>query len=318
MLMGSITACQVNSTSDSGSLTGKTPVTPLGQATPKTGKTSIPSLGQAARIGDEMGELFNEGQQRTYYLHTPKSYKPNHPMPLVLAFHGYGSQGKDLALNTGFSDLAEQKGFIIVYPNGLERRWNVISSWLTGKDDVSFVSALIDHLKQIRAIDQHRIYATGVSNGGFLVQRLACEPKTQIAAFSSVVATLPGEVQSFCHPQTPVPLMMINGTDDRKVPWSGGSPPKVSYGSILSVPDTIGFWRQHNGCTASAQTRQFPGNRVESDRYLNCRSGSEVELITLKGVGHVWPRGGSGPNQLISGSQEIWSFFQRHSRQPPA
>jgi len=275
-------------------------------------------LGKPARPGDEMGELFNEGRQRTYYLHTPKSYQPNHPMPLVLAFHGYGSQGSYLALNTGFSALAEQKGFIIVYPNGIDRRWNITSNWLTGVDDVSFASALIEHLTKIRAIDRSRIYATGVSNGGFLVQRLACEPKSQIAAFASVVATLPGKLQSFCHPETPIDLLMINGTDDRKVPWSGGSPPKVPYGWILSVPDTINFWRQHNDCTVPAQVTQLPGNRVEISRYPNCRGGSEVELVTLKGVGHVWPRGGSGPNQLLNGSKEIWNFFQRHSRKPPA
>jgi polyhydroxybutyrate depolymerase len=212
------------------------------------------------------------------------------------------------------SELAEQKGFIVVYPNGIERRWDVTSNALIGVDDVSFVSALIDQLTKIRAIDRRRIYATGVSNGGFLVQRLACEPKSQIAAFASVVATLPGELQPFCHPETPINLLMINGTDDRKVPWEGGSPPKVPYGWILSVPDTINFWRQHNDCTAPTQVKQLPGNHIEISRYPNCRDGSEVELVTMKGVGHVWPRGGSGPNQLLNGSKEIWDFFQRHFR----
>lgn len=273
-------------------------------------KTSVTHALASARTGDEIGELSHQGQQRTYYLYTPKSYKPNHPMPLVLAFHGYGSQGKNLALNTGFNDLAEQKGFIIVYPDGIERRWDIASNALTGVDDVSFVSALINHLTTIRAIDKRRIYATGVSNGGFLVQRLACEPKSQIAAFASVVATLPGEVQPFCHPETPTSMLMINGTDDRKVPWEGG---RLPYGWILSVPDTINFWRQHNGCTATAEVKQLPSSsRVEIARYPNCRGGSEVELVTLKGVGHVWPRGGSGPSQLLNASKEIWTFFQRH------
>ncbi len=299
MLIGSATACHAKSTRESGPLNEQTFFTPLRQS---------------AQPGDEIGELFHQGRQRTYYLHTPKSYQPNHSIPLVLAFHGYGSQGSSLALSTGFNDLAEQKGFIVVYPNGIERRWDVMSNALIGVDDVSFVSALIDQLTKIRAIDKRRIYATGVSNGGFLVQRLACEPKSQIAAFASVVATLPGELQPFCHPETPIDLLMINGTGDRKVPWEGGSPPKVPYGWILSVPDTINFWQQHDGCTAPAQIKQLPGNRIEISRYPNCRDGSEVELVTMKGVGHVWPRGGSGPNHLLNGSKEIWDFFQRHFR----
>lgn len=150
MMIGATTACQAKSIPESGSSKEQMSATPARATAPK---------------GDEMGELFHHGQQRTYYLHTPKSYKPSHPVPLVLAFHGYGSQGKDLALSTGFNDLAEQKGFIIVYPNGIDKRWNVTSNWLTGVDDVSFVAALIDHLTKIRVIDKRRIYATGVSNG---------------------------------------------------------------------------------------------------------------------------------------------------------
>ncbi|MBW4469000.1 MAG: hypothetical protein KME45_01190 [Stenomitos rutilans HA7619-LM2] len=267
------------------------------------------SAAQPLKLGDATGELVYQGQRRTYHLYTPKSYRPDRPLPLVLAFHGYGSQGKDLANGSGFNDTAEQKGFVVVYPDGIDRRWNPLNKFLTGVDDVGFVPALIDHIKRIRAIDSRRVYAAGVSNGGFLVQRLACESSFQIAAFASVVATLPSQLQGSCNPQVPTPILMINGTDDRKVPWQGGN---LSYGSILSVPGTIEFWQRHNSCPSSAQVKQLTGGRVEVARYANCQGGSEVELVTLKGVGHVWPRGGSGPSQLLNGSEEIWSFFQRH------
>lgn len=272
----------------------------------------VTSQKQPLAKGDAMGQLLHQGRQRSYYLHTPKSYNPKYPMPLVLAFHGYGSQGKDLAANTGFNQLAEQEGFIIAYPNGIEQRWNVASG-LLGVDDVSFVSVLIEHLSQIRAIDQSRIYAVGVSNGGFLVQRLACEAKSKFAAFASVVATLPGQLQAFCHPTSPVSMLMINGTDDRKVPWAGG---KFFDGWFLSVPDTIDFWRQQNGCSAKTQVKQL-NRRVETTRYLDCQHGAEVELVTLLGAGHVWPRGGDGAKQLLNGSEKIWHFFQRHRLKIP-
>jgi polyhydroxybutyrate depolymerase len=291
MLIGSTSACHSQSIQES-----------------SPAKTSLVATTPTARKGGETGELTHQGRQRTYYLYTPKTYNPNRPMPLVIALHGYGGQGKDLAANTGFSELAEQKGFIIAYPDGIERRWDVVSNPLFGVDDVSFIAALIDHLTQIRAIDRRRIYATGVSNGGFLVQRLACEQNSQIAAFATVVATLPSQVRSQCHPARPVSLLMINGTADRKVPWNGGNLP---YASIVSVPGTLNFWLEHNQCPGQ-ELRQNPNQRVEISRFHNCLGGSEVELVTLKGVGHVWPRGGSGSTQLLNGSQEIWNFFQRH------
>jgi polyhydroxybutyrate depolymerase len=264
---------------------------------------------QPLKLGDATGELVYEGQQRTYHVYTPKTYRPDRPLPLVLAFHGYGSQGKDLANGSGFNEIAEQKGFVVVYPDGIDRRWNPFNKFLTGVDDVGFVPALIAHIKRIRAIDSRRVYATGVSNGGFLVQRLACESSSPIAAFASVVATLPNQLQGSCNPQTPVPILMINGTDDRKVPWQGGN---MGYGSILSVPGTIAFWQRRNNCPPAPQVKHLTGDRVEIARYPNCQGGSEVELVTLKGVGHVWPRGGSGSSSLLNGSEEIWSFFQRH------
>ena len=271
-------------------------------------QTDAASAAQPLKRGETTGELSHDGQQRTYHLYTPKSYRANRPAPLILAFHGYGSQGKDLANGSGLNEIAEQKGVVVVYPDGIERRWNPLNKFLTGVDDVGFVSALITHIQRLRTIDSRRVYATGVSNGGFLVQRLACE-SSQIAAFASVVATLPSQLETACNPKTPVPILMINGTDDRKVPWQGGN---MGYGSILSVPGTIDFWQHHNNCPASAQVRQLTSDRVEIARYPHCKGGSEVELVTLKGVGHVWPRGGSGPSSLLNGSEEIWSFFERH------
>jgi polyhydroxybutyrate depolymerase len=82
------------------------------------------SAAQPLKLGDTTGELVHDGQPRTYHLYTPKSYRSDRPVPLVLAFHGYGSQGKDLANGSGFNEIAEQKGFVVVYPDGLERRWN--------------------------------------------------------------------------------------------------------------------------------------------------------------------------------------------------
>ncbi len=259
---------------------------------------------KVVKPGDTIDSFAVGGQQRTVFLHVPKSYSAKKPSSAVIAFHGYGGNGKQLADGSGLSALAEQQGFIAVYPDGLDRRWSV-----GGDQDVKFVRALLDRLQQQYGADPRRIYATGISNGGFLVQRLACEIPTRVRAFASVVATVPDGLQQACQSNAPVSMLMMNGTDDRKVPWNGGT---LGYGSILSVPDSIRFWQQKNGCPAQPKTQNVNA-RVQIDRYVGCRNGAEVELVTLKGAGHVFPRGGGGANSLIDGSREIWQFFQRQS-----
>ncbi len=88
--------------------------------------------------------------------------------------------------------------------------------------------------------------------------------------------------------------------------------------AILSVPQTIEFWRQRNGCGAIAPLQQRPTSQVTITRYTQCQSQGEVELVTLVGAGHVFPRGGGGNTGLIDGSQEVWRFFQHHSSQHSA
>ncbi len=273
------------------------------------------SASQLVQVGDTSGELFNQRRQRTYYMHTPKSYQPNRPLPLVLAFHEYGGNGEKMAASTGLNALAEQKGFIVVYPDAVNKRWDIDGHAQTGVNDVAFVSALITHLTQIRAVDRQRVYATGLSNGGYLVQRLACEMPRQFAAFASVAASLPGQVKPFCQPPTPVSIMMINGTADTVVPWEGGAPPKVRIGKNLSslpVPQVIEFWRQHDACAPRPKVKQLSSDRVEVSQYLSCQNVSAVTLVTLKGGKHIWPGSDSRTSPFLDASMTIWDFFSHH------
>lgn len=279
-------------------------------------QSRIASAAQPISSGNMQGGIIHRGRRRTYYLHIPKSYKEDRPLPLVLAFHGFGKQGKDMAAFTGLSNLADRKGFIVVYPDAINKRWDVGDNPQPGVDDVSFANALITHLTQILAVDKQRIYATGLSDGGFLVQKIACQKPGQIAAFASVAASLPIQVKQTCQKSFPISMLMINGTADPFVPWQGGKPPKVRIGinlALPAVPEAINFWRQHNACTSSREVKQLSGTRVEVARYPHCKGGKEVVLVTLKGAGHIWP-GGSGPSQFLSASVEIWDFFSRHSQ----
>ena len=275
---------------------------------------------------DDSGKLSDQGQLRTYYLYTPKSYNPNRPMPLVLVFHGSNGTGHSIADVTRFNDLAEKKGFIVVYPDGINHNWRIRRGGFYPKvDDVSFVAALIDHLKQVRNIDSHRIYATGFSKGAILTQDLACELSNQIAAFASVAGALPVSVKPSCQPQTPVSMLMINGTNDQSVYYEGD--PRDQRGALVSIPETIDFWRSQDKCTSPAQAQQLPDPKprdrfkVNISCYSGCRAGSEVTLMAVVDGGHMWPGGASqdesvkrfNANLGFNASETIWDFFQRHT-----
>ncbi|MGA7934385.1 MAG: PHB depolymerase family esterase [Kovacikia sp.] len=262
---------------------------------------------------DTVGAVTDQGQHRTYYLHTPPSYQAGSAMPLVLAFHGSGEQGKDMATHSGLNQLADQEGFVVVYPDGIDKKWNVSGS--APEDNVAFVHTLINHISQIRTIDHQRIYATGLSNGGILVQKLACEAPNEIAAFATVAASLPVQFKANCQTQTPISMLMINGTADTTVPWQGGTSPTVRIGRNLSIPpipEVLNFWLQHNSCAPNATVQRLSGDRVQATHYSNCWAGSEVNLYALKGAGHIWPGGGYGQSPYLDASKTIWNFFQRH------
>lgn len=277
-------------------------------------------------IGEDSGQLNDQGRLRTYYLYTPKSYNPDRPMPLVLVFHGSNGTGHSIADVTRFNDLAEKKGFIVVYPDGINHNWRIRRGDFSLKeDDVSFVWALIEHLKQVRNIDSHRIYATGFSKGAILTQDLACELPNQIAAFASVAGALPVPVKPKCQPQAPVSMLMINGTNDQSVHYEGD--PKDKKGALVSIPETVDFWRSQDQCTSPAQAQQLPDPnprdrfKVNISSYSGCRGGSEVTLMSVVDGGHMWPGGASQDESIkqfnanlgLNASQTIWDFFQRHT-----
>lgn len=277
--------------------------------------------------GDSYGQLNDQGQLRTYYLYTPKSYNPNRPMPLLLVFHGHGGSGHSIADVTRFNELAEQKGFIAVYPDGIDHEWSLRHPGPFAKEnDVAFVNALIEHLKQTRTIDSHRIYATGFSKGGILTQALACELSDKIAAFASVAGSLPVRLKPNCQPHSPISMLMINGTNDLAVNYQGDKDTS-QRGALVSVPETVNFWRSQDKCTSAPEVKELPGSnprdriQVKTARFSGCSGGSEVMLASVVSGGHFWPGGATQDPSTIqfnaklkfNASNTIWDFFGRHT-----
>lgn len=248
---------------------------------------------------------------RLYDLHVPSSYNQKQPVPLVIAFHGVDGTGKAMEQMTGLSQVAEQGKFIVAYPDAIDGHWSTLrGNKPDTTNDVGFVSALIDKLSQKYAIDRQRIYATGFSNGGMFTHRLGCELSNKISAIAIVAAAMPGALSDTCKPVKPVSVLMMHGAKDPAIPY--GPPGK----GLLSLTDTVEYWRTHNRCAPQAVQETLPNfSNVRLDRYQQCRDKTDVMLYTIEGGEHSWPISAQTPAGSKKSSQEldastiIWNFF---------
>jgi polyhydroxybutyrate depolymerase len=286
------------------------------------GPGSAPT-GTSVGLGTRESALEHDGVTRTFLVHVPPSYDPQTPVPVVLAFHGGIGSGERLERSTGYSELSDQEGFLVVYPDGIDNRWNDgRTSGEATPDDVGFVEALITHLDETYAVDTDRVYAVGNSNGGIFTQRLACEIPDRFAAVTSVAGSLADGLDETCRPAGPPSVLMINGTDDPRVPFGGGPVGGRQEGDVLPVPDTIARWAELNGCRTAPRTTRLPdrdesdGTSVELVSFVGCDPGRSVAAYVIRGGGHGWP-GSEGPSGPGIGTQTneldatlaSWEFF---------
>jgi polyhydroxybutyrate depolymerase len=284
-----------------------------------------------ARSGDRHGKLRVDGTERTYSLHVPASYDNTKPLPLVLALHGRLGTGIGEERLAHLDRVSDTHNFLVVYPDGLDRSWadgrNATPSDQHHIDDVKFLSALIDQLASEYKIDPARIYATGMSNGGFMSGRLACDLANRLAAVAIVAASLSQNVAKACHP-TPISAMIIQGTDDRLVPFAGGALGRDgSRGVALSHDAAILKFVEWNHCPDEPQRDHITdhsedGTTIDVSTYAPCAQNSEVRSYVVNRGGHSWPGGTEYLPASIVGkttrnldaSEVIWDFFSHHAR----
>lgn len=263
--------------------------------------------------------IVHDGMEREYVLYIPDSYTGNVTVPLVFNFHGFGGSAQSQMENGDFRPISDTAGFIIVHPqgtlfNGIPH-WNV-GGWTIGStvDDVGFVDALIDSIYADYNIDLSKVYATGMSNGGFFSFLLACQLSNRIAAIASVTGSMTPETYSFCNPEHPMPIMQFHGTFDIIVPYNGADFSKP-------IEDVIDYWVEFNNCNTSPVITNLPdidpndGSTVILYQYNNGDNDVSTEHYKVLGGGHTWPgtaNGGTGTNYDIDASVEIWNFFLRY------
>jgi polyhydroxybutyrate depolymerase len=250
--------------------------------------------------------LVHDGITRTYRLHLPVNFNPDSLYPLVINMHGLGSNAFEQEIYTEFNNVADTGNFIVAYPNGVNETWNISSE--TGTNDVGFISALIDTINYLYGTDLQRVYACGMSMGGFMSYRLACQLSDRIAAIASVTG-----LQAYypCNPGRSVPVVQFHGTADPVVPYAG-------------VATTINNWVNYDSCPETPVTTELPdinpddNSTVTVSYYGLCDDSTEVILYTIINGEHTWPGASiyiGITNQDIKASNEIWAFFQKFNLQ---
>jgi polyhydroxybutyrate depolymerase len=286
------------------------------------------SLRAAAGL-DEKRTIVVGSSTRQYLLHLPESRTyAGKRAPLVLVFHGGGGHAWNMPGFTHFDELADERNFIVAYPDSVAGNWND-GREIAHTDDVAFVRALIDELEHSYPIDPQRVYATGISNGGFFSNRLACELTGKIAAVASVAATIPEPLVPMCGPSRPISVMYIHGTEDPLVPIDGG---QVGFkrararGYSISLAAAARFWRGQDQISSAPSATDLrdqvsDGTHVHREIWAGGKDGSEVVVYTIQGGGHTWPSGPQYLPKLIVGKASgnldatriIWEFFQSHA-----
>ncbi|MBX9670900.1 MAG: hypothetical protein K2X93_25130 [Candidatus Obscuribacterales bacterium] len=303
-----------------------------GHFTPLRGKSDYVDVVQVGNV------------QRKFTVHLPTSLNRSKPTPVVLVFSGLGMSGDSMIAVTGLSGIANRNDFIVVYGESYNGEWE---DGMKNRraDDVGYVNAVLTKLAQTVTVDNHRVYAVGLSNGGYFAQLLACAMPDKIAAVAVVASTAMEAALKRSSAERPVPIVFFIGTEDPLINWGDGRSKNlgkyaskvgfsqidpglmalVQLGGWFSVPDVIGFWTAHNHCQGNAQTTYMPdldsrdGMRVKRETWGS--RGSDVVLYTIEGGGHTWPgclflagQRQSSCCQDINTGEVLWEFFKNQSR----
>lgn len=301
-----------------------------------------PAAVAALAPGDYDFALTHQNLRRNYLVHVPPQAAAGRPLPVMLAFHGGGSNAEVMRSYTRMDAAADRDGYIAVYPNGSSGLQGRFLTWNAGNccgpaaalqvDDVGFALAVLDDLAVRTPIDASRVYATGLSNGAMMAYRLAAEASHRIAAVAGVAGAM--SLARFA-PAHPVPVLHVHSAQDHIARFDGGfGPPRTIADTRMfhtPVEEALRRWLDHDGCPLKpAVVETIEGVKGTPDEahsairrvYRPCRDKVEVVLLQIHGAGHVWPGGvrdynpqllGTG-TAVVDANAEIWRFVSRFRR----
>jgi polyhydroxybutyrate depolymerase len=263
--------------------------------------TGAPGCGPGKRTGRFVATVQAEGVRRTALVDVPGGAR----VPLVIALHGAGGNGRFMERYSGLTTAAKPRGFAVAYPDAEGKFWQLAPSGEQAHDDIAFIRSLIDQLEATTCVDPERVYVTGVSNGGGLTARLGCELSERIAAIAPVAggyAKLPP-----CHPDRPVSVLEIHGTADASVPYS-------------QVAPFLAQWAALDGCNPRPVRRRIALRTLLAVRH-GCPRGTLVQHVELLDGPHAWPgtpvQRLPGHTSPISAANYVLGFFAGRRLAPP-
>lgn len=262
----------------------------------------------------------NAGTTRRFLVVRPEPANDNAPGVFVL--HGTGGTPEAQANLTGIAEGAIAHGYWAILPEALDGGWNDDPGFSNGNEDMGYHAKIIDIVTGYLGLDADRLYLSGLSDGAFMAERLACALSDRIAAAALIAGTISRGLSLVCAPATPRPVLLVNGTADTIVPFNGGRL------GVLSAPEAFTFWLGRHNCLASATTNAAMANTANDGttttvlRNVDCGSGGEVRQYVVDNGGHTWPGGNQYlPEALIgktsrdfSINTEMWHFFSAHTR----
>ncbi|MEM9233684.1 MAG: prolyl oligopeptidase family serine peptidase [Pseudomonadota bacterium] len=290
--------------------------------------------------GVSLHAITADGMTRPFLVHEPEGYEPD--APLVILLHGGGgSMQKVLRQPHGeeWRKLSTQEGFLLVAPNGINARTGKPDgqrqSWNDHRenpddsraDDVSFILSLIDWAAEKYGIDRARVYLSGASNGGMMTYRLLAEQPERFAGGAAFIANLPESTPDVLREGTPVPILIVNGTDDPLMLWEGGVVgQKAKRDRVLSTHDSVEWWKDRNDAPEDrTEIAALPDPAKDGCKLTVEKYGHTVWLVTMQGGGHAPPtlidrrfRGQRAYERMagnschdISGAAYAWGFFNQ-------
>ena len=287
--------------------------------------TLFTTLILSVQAQDTEDTLMIYGRNRFYKTHLPIGYDFSKQYPVVFVFHG-GLGNPDLTeKQTGFSKKADEEGFIVVYPYGTGSFDKKLLTWNTWNccgyadkkniNDIDFINAVLKQIKEKYSIDEKRVYATGLSNGGMMCYLIASELSELFAAVAPVAGAMFDTTSS--NPKSEVSMIIFNSADDLHVPYNGGAGEKslvdVEY---LPVETTVNLWVD--------KYNAFLMSKSESSAFFKTNyknsNGTEIVLYKMLSGGHSWPGGekirrfADNPIKSVSATDLIWEFFKNNPK----
>lgn len=255
---------------------------------------------------------------RSFKLHIPAGHDGSTPLPLVFNLHGTGGSAERQELLSGMSAVADEEQFLVAggmavfNPHG-RVTWNAVLD-PTGVSDIDYIVAAINAVDRKVPVDRKRVFATGMSGGGRMSSRIACELSSKIAAVAPVAGVQFG---ANCNPVRPIPLITFHGLNDKVNTYSGEDAERNPFW-VAGVEEAIALWVDSNGCGNKLVAENLTDD-VTRLSYPGCAQGADVVFYRIRNAGHTWPgsavyakRTDRVTNMDIDASQLIWEFFETH------